>query len=117
MTTHDKPSDEKARDSALADAFDNFYLRKVGTNIIIAEPSPALVAFRTALNHPGNKDIADVAMTRTTFSGIMHTVAALLDYTVLGPATNQNVERILGQMAEMLRVRTALVINTSRRPH
>lgn len=117
MTTHDKSSDEKARDATLAEAFDNTYLRKVGAAVILAEPSPALVAFRTALNHPGNKDIADVAMSRTTFSGIIHTVAALIDYTILGPATNQNVERILGQMADVLRTRTAIIINTSQRPH
>lgn len=112
MATHEKSSDEKARDAALAAAFDNHYLQKIGATVIIAEPSPALVAFRTALNHPGNNDIAKVAMSRTTFSGIIHTVAALIDYTILGPATNQNVERILGQMADVLRTRTAIIINT-----
>lgn len=112
MINYTKTPSEKLRDQTLADAFDRTYLHKQGTSLLIAEPSPALVAFRTALNHPANKDIAAVAMTRGSFSGIIHTVAAMLDYTIMGPATNQNVERVLGQMTDILRARTTIVINT-----
>lgn len=101
----DALSGEKQRAAHLEAAFNRERLQKLGTSILIQEPSAELVAFRTWLNHPANSDLATIAASRITIQAVLITLAAQLDYTLNSAATNADVDRIMGDIATLLRRR------------
>ena len=107
-------SGEKQRMLNRDAAFDTSRLQNLGTTILIQEPPPALVAFRKWLNHPANKDIADVAHTRVSMNAILTTVAAMVDYEIHSAATVADATRILGELASKLQKRAGLRITSDR---
>lgn len=106
-------SGEKQRTWAEKAAFSTKRLQRLGTTILIQEPAPALIAFRKWLNHPANKDIAEVAHTRHSVTAIIVTVAAMVDYTIHSAATDTDAERIMGDLASKLQSRAAIRMYSS----
>jgi len=82
-------------------------LNNVGAAALIQEPGEALIAFRTWLNHPANGDIQKAAAERITMNAVLQTVAAHVGYEILSAGTNNDVDRILGDLATRLQRRAS----------
>ena len=105
-------SGEKQRNANLEAAFNTERLQKLGTSILIQEPSAQLVAFRRWLNHPANADLAAVAASRITIQAVLITLAAELNYTLNSAASTADVDRIMGDLATLLQRRAGSIGHT-----
>jgi hypothetical protein len=76
--------------------------------IEIKESPPGLIALRTELAKPENKDIAEIAQRETTFEGSLATIAERLNILVDGV---YDVEPLCQKLAEEMKKRHRRIIS------
>lgn len=82
--------------------WDKTRINRIGANILIQEPHPNLIAFRTEIQHPAHARLRDMLVVAKTFTGILENVAIYCGYQLYGAATNEQVFAILGTLTTKL---------------